>query len=129
KVTFQPGQDTAEIHIPILNDGVHERPETFKVLLSGPQNAVTLAGSGTTTVTINDDEAVPELVVSDFTVLEGNSNSQTIEITVNLKDGRPADRDISFDWAAIAGSASPGSDFTTSTTTATIAANATQAKL
>jgi Calx-beta domain len=102
-VTIPAGSQTAEIRVPLLNDNVHERTESFNVLLTGPKNATTVAGSGTTAVTITDDEAAPRLTVEDITVSEG---AQFVDVTVRADVA--ADRQISFDWVTANGTAVSG---------------------
>jgi len=53
-LVFAPGQTTATIAIPILNDTFAEPDETFQVLLTDPINAVVAPGFDRATVTITD---------------------------------------------------------------------------
>ena len=54
-VTFAAGQTTANITVPICDDGITEGNETFTVTLTGT-TAGTIGAPSTTTVTILDDE-------------------------------------------------------------------------
>ena len=58
-VTFAPGQTTASLSIPILDDSIVETNELFSALLTTTNPNVTL-GTDTATVTIqdNDGEAI-----------------------------------------------------------------------
>jgi len=53
-LVFAPGQTTAKITIPILDDTFAEPDETFQVLLTDPINAVVAPGFAQATVTITD---------------------------------------------------------------------------
>lgn len=55
-LSFAPGQKVALLTVPILNDGLKESSETFRVTLSNPTNQV-LGLQKTVTVTIVDNDA------------------------------------------------------------------------
>ena len=58
---FAAGQSSATINVPILNDGVIEPAETFRIVLSNAVGAG-LGGLVSAQVTINDDDAKPLFV-------------------------------------------------------------------
>ena len=53
-LSFEPGDRTKTIDVPVLSDSLVESPETFTLTLSGPTNGTIGAGAGTATATIND---------------------------------------------------------------------------
>ena len=55
-LTFNSGNTTQTMMIPIVGDNVVESTESFSVSLTSADNAVTLSPS-TTTVTIQDDDS------------------------------------------------------------------------
>ena len=59
-VTFEDGESTATIAVPLVNDSQVEGPETFTVTIARPGGAVSLNdGEATTRVTILSDDPVP----------------------------------------------------------------------
>ena len=65
---FVPGMTAGTIRVPLVDDAVREPEETFTLLLGEVRHAD--LGSGQSTGTIIDDEAVPELRIDDVTVSE-----------------------------------------------------------
>lgn len=55
-LTFQDGQTSRVVNIPIINDGTGEPNETFQVTLSNPTGGATLDNRRTSTITIVDDD-------------------------------------------------------------------------
>ena len=70
-LTFNPGQPSANVTVPVTGDVLDEIDETFVVNLTSPTNA-TIA-DGQATGTILDDDATPTLSIDDVTLPEGNS--------------------------------------------------------
>jgi hypothetical protein len=80
-VTFGPGQVTATVAVAVTGDGLFEKNETFKLLLSSPSKGATLSdGTGVGTI-VNDDPAAL-LSVNDISVTEGNSGTTNATFTV-----------------------------------------------
>ncbi|MDE0005728.1 MAG: M10 family metallopeptidase C-terminal domain-containing protein, partial [Rhodospirillaceae bacterium] len=97
-ITFRAGETSKTIEIRTTDDSIHEGSESFTVTLSGPTGA-TLGTDHTATVTITDNDAEPEITVSDATVAEGG----TARVTVSLD--RPSSTDITVWWQATDGTA------------------------
>jgi hypothetical protein len=58
-VSFADGQNTANVTIQIVNDGVSELPESFTAVLGNPQGGASMYGFRTTaTINIADDDIV-----------------------------------------------------------------------
>jgi hypothetical protein len=57
--TFEDGQDSATIDIPLTNDTLREDAETFTVTLEHPSAGFRLSSARTTTVTVLSDDAAP----------------------------------------------------------------------
>jgi Calx-beta domain len=102
-VTFNPGQTTQVITIPIVDDNLIEGNETIQLSLSNPTGTsrVTLGSQSTATLTIvdNDNPGTLQFSNSQFVTLEdgtpvlavtvtrtGGSNG-AVSATVNLSDG------------------------------------------
>src|SRR5262249_39666912 len=103
------GATSGNILIPILGDSLNEPDETFKVTLSSPINAV-ITGSTTATITIQNDDAVPALSITDMTIAEGNTGTKTVTFTAQLStaSGLP----VTVQYATADGTATAGSDYT-----------------
>lgn len=79
-VTIPAGQICVPLLISILDDDIHEGNETFNVELSNPSSNVVIINQ-TGVVTIQDDEVIPSLSISDLIVLE---NADIIYVPVTL---------------------------------------------
>jgi PKD repeat protein len=84
-VTFPANSSAAQtVIIPITDDLLLESIETIFLELSNPTNSATIAGLGTHTISIDDNELAPDfgnctdLFFSEY--LEGSSNNKAIEI-------------------------------------------------
>jgi poly(3-hydroxybutyrate) depolymerase len=54
-LSFAPGEKVKMLRVPILNDGINEPTETFRVTLSNPTGGAVLGSRTTTTVSIRDN--------------------------------------------------------------------------
>ena len=81
-VTFNPGQTTKNVNVPIVGDTVNETDEVFFVNLSGASNATILNGSNL--VDIQNDDVLPSLTVGQSSVVEGNAGTKNMNFTVTL---------------------------------------------
>ena len=111
------GCKCTSVNVPILGDTTVEADETFEVNLSNPVGKTITDGQGIGTIT-NDD--LPSASIDDPTVAE---NGGTMTFTVSLDVSSPTDAVMTY--ATAAGTATAGSDFTTTTGTLTIPAGST----
>src|SRR5439155_472849 len=81
-VTFNPGQTSQTINVPVTCDSLDEANETFTVTLSSPVNATITTAAGTATI-IDDDG--PSISINDAVVVEGNSGTTNAVFTVALQ--------------------------------------------
>lgn len=109
-LTFDPGQTSKTITVPILNDNVYEGAETFTVNLSAPTNATIADGSGLGTIKDDGTGPVPPGVTPDndtplltidspivvenlagahvvFTLTLGNPSAVATTVSLALTDG------------------------------------------
>jgi Ca2+-binding RTX toxin-like protein len=109
-VTFQPGQTTRQILIPINGDTLSEANENFVVNLTNAQNATIGDAQGHVTI-VDDDGGVPgpTLSIDDVSLAEGNSGTTTATFTVSIS-AAPAST-VAVDIAVQDGSARAGEDF------------------
>jgi len=107
-VSFPPGSTNQTIAVAVLGDLSFEANETFVVNLSNPANAIISDGQGIGT--INNDDPVPSIFISDAAVFEGNSGTTNIDFTLSLSvvSGQP----VTVSYATSDGTASRQSDYT-----------------
>ena len=79
--TFQPGQTTTTISVPILGDVTDEFDETFSLTLNSPTNA-TLARATATGTILNDESVVS--ISGPVSVTEGQSGTKNVIFNVSL---------------------------------------------
>jgi large repetitive protein len=80
-VTFNPGETSKSIPVPVLGDNIDEINETFVVNLSNPTNAT--ISSAQATGTIQDDDG-PTISIGSASVTEGNVGLTNAVFTVTL---------------------------------------------
>ena len=81
-LTFNPGETSRTIAVPVFGDTLDEFSEIFYLKLRSPVNA-TLVG-GLATGSISDDDPPPALSINDVTLAEGNSGSTSFVFTISL---------------------------------------------
>ncbi len=117
------------ITIPIIDDSVDEADETFKIVLSNPNNANGLP-YGTVTITDDDDATVTASIeaVAESDVLESAGH---IELLVKLS--APSQNTVEVDWRTIKDTsrraATPGADFFAASGTATFPRGSTEQRI
>ncbi|NER99425.1 MAG: calcium-binding protein, partial [Symploca sp. SIO1B1] len=74
KLTFNPGETSQTITIPVIGETIFEGNETFIVNLNNPNNATVANPQGIGT--IDNDDSLPELSINSVTVSEGDSGTQ-----------------------------------------------------
>ncbi len=103
--TIAAGSTSILVRTPITDDVLSEASETFTLTatrLSGPTVNATAMG----TATIDDNEALPSLVIDDLIINEGRGTA-TFTVTLNA----PSGRFVTVDFAASSGTATSGVDF------------------
>ena len=124
-LTFAPGQTSKTVDVPLKGDTLDEPNEQFFISLSDPANASVADARGTGT--IQDDDAVPSLSISDERVKEGDDGTRDASFVVRLS-GASA-RTVTVGYAAQDVSASAPSDYQSRRGTLTFAPGQTQETL
>ncbi|HKU76355.1 MAG TPA: SBBP repeat-containing protein [Pyrinomonadaceae bacterium] len=84
-LTFNDGETSKTISIPITDDGTTESDETFTVTLRNDANLEVLGAPSTLTITVQDKSTVPTLNIDNVQTLEGNTGTTTdLFLTVSL---------------------------------------------
>jgi Ca2+-binding RTX toxin-like protein len=103
-VTFNPGQTTQTINIPVIGELVGELAETFTVNLTNPTNATGISTATGTGTIVNDDALVT--VVSTTNGTEGGTNGR---FTLTRAGATTAALTVNY---ALTGTAINGTDYT-----------------
>jgi hypothetical protein len=103
--------DDKPIQIPIIDDNVEESAETVVVTLSNPTGGAGLAGPSTATLTIDDNDALPNPGALTFTSANYRirENRGTASLIVQRTGG--TDGIVTVDYSVAGGTAQPGSDY------------------
>lgn len=97
-LAFAPGESSKTISISILDDNFAEGAQSFDVVLS---SAVAIA-DGQATVTIIDDDATPNVTVTDGSVVEGSMANFAITLS------NPSAVPVTVSYSTVDGSAGAG---------------------
>jgi hypothetical protein len=115
-LTFQPGEISKTVTVPILNDGVPEGEEYFRLVLSNPTGGATLGFDTADTYIQSDDESPGGLSIQSTQVSE---TAGTVTLQVQRSNGTVGA--VSVDFMTMAGSAD-ANDFTPTSGTISFAA-------
>ena len=121
-VSFAPGDLSKTVTVPIIDDALSEGNETFEVVIDNTTNATVATGLGTATVTITDDEGIPQISIAGATVSEAAGT-----VTLTVQQTLQSDDNVTVSYATANGTAIAGSDFTAVSDNVTIIAGQTSA--
>jgi chitinase len=107
-VTFEAGQRSQSVTVPVVGDTTNEGVESFSLVLSGAAG-VNLPATAPT-ATIIDDEGAPAVSIADASVTEGDSGTVTASFDVVLSHASAATAEV--DFATANGTASEPGDYT-----------------
>ena len=107
-LVISTGESSVSVNVVVLGDYVLEPHETIHITLSNLSNNA-LAGNMVATGTIQNDDTLPMLNISDVSLLEGDSGSATMVFNAELS--HPAGGDVSFNYLTQNISATAGSDY------------------
>ena len=106
-VTFQAGETSKTVVVPVAGDTLDENDETFVVTLSAPV-AATL-GTAQANGTIVDEDPLPSLAIADVIVAEGNTGNANAVFTVTLSP--VSGRSVTVNYATANGTAVAPADY------------------
>jgi len=118
-LSFTAGQASRTVSVPVAGDTTLEGDETFTLDLSTPLSGATIADAQGV-ATIADDEAPTLLSVRDVAMTEGDSGTTAATFTV-VRSG-DLNRASTVQVVTAAGSATAGTDFTSTSATVSFAA-------
>lgn len=108
-LSFNPGETSQTLSIPVLGNRRTELDETFLVNLSNPTNGTLTDNQAIGTIQ-NDDVAM--LRIRDVSLREGNRGTKNAVFTVSLSG--PVSQTVTVDYTTVDGSAIAGEDYTAS---------------
>jgi hypothetical protein len=114
-LTFAPGVTTQLVTVQVAGDTTNEPNETFGLNLSAPVNATIATAAGTGT--IQNDDAVPTLAITSVSLNEGNAGTTPFVFTVSLSAA--SSQEVTVAYGTSPGTATAGSDYTTTSGTLT----------
>jgi large repetitive protein len=117
-LTFPAGTTSLTVTVPIVGDNLPESTETFSLVLSQAQNAA--LADAVAIATVEDDDGVPVLSISDASVQEGDSGTVSAELTLTLN--APSGSAVTVQYATEDGTANEEDYVPASGPTATIPA-------
>jgi hypothetical protein len=124
-LTFNPGDTTRPVVVPITGDTLDESDETFLVALSNPMKGA--IGDGQATGTIVDDDSTPAISIGDASIAEGNCGTTILHLPVTLSAASA--RTVTVNFASSDGSATAPSDYATASGIVTFPAGTTSASV
>ncbi|HPR26300.1 Calx-beta domain-containing protein, partial [Lentimicrobium sp.] len=122
-VTIPAGSTSATISVPVIDDNILEDDETVTITLSAitsGNSGISIGAPSFATVTISDDDAATvSISATDASAAEPDNDG---EFTISMSNAADVATVITY---SVSGTATPGSDYTTLTGTATIPAGST----
>lgn len=116
-LTFAVGETSRLIAIPIVNDGLKETNETFRVVLSNPSAGTSLGTPSLITITLQDNDPGFEFAQSDYIFLENSGKA-----LINILRQDDLNTTASVDYFTANESAIAGEDYVAASGTLTFAA-------
>jgi len=113
-VTFNPGETTRTVTVPVFGDATIEANDRFLVKLTNPLGA-TVDNSLAVGTIKNDDFTVLAININDITITEGSSGTNNAQFTVSLSG--LSSQPVSFSYNTANYSARSGTDFDAIATT------------
>ena len=104
-LSFMPGDVERTISVMLTEDTMYEGDETFALTLDNPENAG--LASAAATGTIADNDAMPELTVSDT-----RASEDAVVLVFSVKLNAPSALPVTVSYATSDGTATAGEDYT-----------------
>lgn len=106
---FGANETSKTISVPIINDALNEDTETFSLVLQNISGGGTLGEQRNITVNLQDNDPLPGLSVSNYSVAEGNDGLKAISVNLTLLAA--SGRSVSVNYATQNGSATAPDDY------------------
>ncbi len=122
-LTFNDGELSKTISVPIVDDSTPEGSESFTLALTNPTGGAVLGNITSATFSIQDNEE-PTLSINDVVMVEGNSGVTNAIFTVTLSD--PIFNTVQVGFSTADGTATQGNDYQPASGTLTFSPGQTQ---
>ncbi|AEY64992.1 Calx-beta domain-containing protein [Clostridium sp. BNL1100] len=109
-LTIPKDETSGTIEVGVLNDTLDEDDEDFSLMINNPVGA-DLGTSSTAKCTIKDDDAAPDIVVSNAEVDEDDSGINT-KLIFNVKLSAESGKTVTVNYSTADGTATQGVDYT-----------------
>ena len=120
-VTFNPGEISKTISVPITWDNVYEGFETFGFQITGATGpGANVMSPSTATATIADDDVRPNITSTNRNTIEPSSG-QSIIINLEVRLSNPSVETVSVNYQTVDGTALAGVDYISTNGTLTYA--------
>ncbi len=106
QVTFLPNETRKSVIVPILNDGLVESVETFRVTLNNPEGGASLGSRAAATVRITDNDLGLQVELASYSVKE-DAGSALLRVARRDDGNYP----VSVDYTTADGTALAGKDY------------------
>lgn len=103
-LTIPAGSLSQNILIPTNDDTTEEANKNFTLVISNPNLGNII--DTTSLITLNDNDAIPDITVNDVAIAEGGN----LVFTVSLSN--PSEDIVSFNWTTVDGTATAPGDYT-----------------
>ena len=111
-LAFLKGEQATTFSVPLVNDSIQERDETFSVQLSNPPEHSTLADSAGVGTIVDDEQPIMATVSRTYsTVDEGQAGPVMYLVELSHTDTVASEQDIAVGWQVTAGTATEGEDY------------------
>jgi uncharacterized repeat protein (TIGR01451 family) len=114
-ITFNNGETSKTVNVPITDDTLDEADETVTLTLSQAGGTGQLGSPSTAVLTITDNDASSALSIDNVSMSEGNSGTKDFVFTVTLSQA--SGQTVTVDYATADGTATAGSDYQSATGT------------
>lgn len=125
-LTFNPRTDLEDGLVTIANDTLAEDDETFTLNISNATGGIAIVDPQGVGTIVNDDPD-PNVSLANASVVEGDIGATTLSLPVTLSG--PSGREVDVDYATSDGTATAGSDYTTTSGTLVFAAGETSKQI
>lgn len=105
---FPPGTTNQNFTIPLIDDSLDEFPETVRLQLFSPTNAVFLGSTNATLTILDDDKPVIFFSQAVYPAYESNASS-VVKVSVRLS--KPYSEEVNVECVVTGITASPGDDY------------------
>ena len=111
-LTFEPGEQTKEFTVTLVDDRLDEAREEFTVELSNPVNGRIKDGMATGAITDDDEYLTARLIPpAQRQIPEGSEAPALFLVELSHEETSSNEQEVTVDWTVTPGTAAPGEDY------------------